>query len=87
MSFIDGYKTNNPEQSDRPNTARHRSVRLPFEFGDVVYHRARGDKVAGLVTRYNITQRGTEVGVTWGDGLDIGWHDFFELTEEYSPIS
>jgi hypothetical protein len=62
-----------------------RTVRLPFEFGERVYHRARTDKVPGIVTGYNVGPSEIAIRVTWGDDLREFQHYFFELTTEHEP--
>ena len=62
-----------------------RTVRLPFDFGAVVYHRARTEKVPGVVTGFNIGPAEVVIRVTWGDDLREFQHYFFELTTEYEP--
>jgi hypothetical protein len=65
-----------------------RSVRLPFAFGDRVYHRARNDdKIVGIVTGFVIHPNDLQIYVRWGDDLEIGTHFFFELTTEFSPFT
>ncbi len=63
-----------------------RTVRLPFAFGDVVYHRVREDKVAGIITGFHIRPTSIVIAVTWGDNLAETMHYFHELTTEYEPI-
>jgi hypothetical protein len=62
-----------------------RTVRLPFDFGQTVYHRSKPDKLAGMVTGYTICPGATMVSVTWGDDLRQFSHYFFELTTEFEP--
>ncbi len=56
-----------------------------FKLGDRVYHRAKEDKCAGIIT--GITQRanGETYLVTWGSDLTERWHNTFELTETFLP--
>jgi hypothetical protein len=68
-----------------PDLKPSRTVRLPFDFGQTVYHRSKSDKVAGMVTAYTICPNATMVQVTWGDDLRTFSHYFFELTTEFEP--
>jgi hypothetical protein len=69
--------------AETPKPAR--VVRLPFDFGETVYHRMRTDKVPGMVTGYNVGPVDVAVRVTWGDDLHEFQHYFFELTTEFEP--
>jgi hypothetical protein len=62
-----------------------RVVRLPYDFGDTVYHTVRKDKIPGLVTGFSCRPGATTINVTWGDGLREMSHFFFELTTEFEP--
>jgi hypothetical protein len=62
-----------------------RTVRLPFAFGEIVYHRARTEKIPGMVTGFQIRERGTVNLVMWSDNLCEAAHSFFELTTEFEP--
>jgi hypothetical protein len=68
-------------------TRSGRSVRLPFAFGERVYHRAKAEKVAGIVTGFVIHPQELQVYVRWGDNLDVGTHFFLELTTEFQPFT
>lgn len=72
---------------DEPLARTRRSVRLPFAFGETVYHRSRADRVAGIVTGFVIYPNDLQVYVRWGDDLAVGTHFFFELATEFSPFS
>jgi hypothetical protein len=65
-----------------------RTVKLPFAFGDIVYHRSRADKVPGMVTGYTVRERGVLPLIMWSDNLCEGQHNFYELTTEFeaSPL-
>jgi hypothetical protein len=64
---------------------RHpRTIRLPFGFGDTVYHRVRREKVPGMVTAYIIEGGQTQIRVRW-DNMDETVHQFFELATEFTP--
>jgi hypothetical protein len=69
------------------DTVKRSPLRLPFAFGDRVYHRARQDRVAGLVTGFIVRPNETTITVTWGDSLNECVHFFFELTTEFSPFT
>jgi hypothetical protein len=58
-------------------------VRLPYDFGDVVYHRAKADRVKGLVTGFCIRDNRILIYVTWGDTRGEEVHNQFELTSEF----
>jgi hypothetical protein len=63
-----------------------RTARLPFAFGTVVYHRARKEKVAGVVTGFIVCPSGTQILIQWGDNVGgESAHHFFELSTEYEP--
>lgn len=64
-----------------------RTVHLPFDFGQVVYHRARSERVAGLVIGFVVVQNDLRILVRWGDDLCQVEHSFFELSTEYEPFS
>jgi hypothetical protein len=70
-----------------PTKTKRTPLRLPFACGDVVYHRAKTDKVGGIVTGFVIRQDGVQILVTWGDDLREGSHAFYELTMEFSPFA
>jgi hypothetical protein len=63
-----------------------RTVRVPFEFGERVYHRAKSEKAAGLVTGFQVRQAGLMILVTWGDDLREGIHYFYELSTDFEPF-
>jgi hypothetical protein len=63
-----------------------RTVRLPFDYGQIVYHRARVEKVPGMVTGFNFRASQMWVQVTWGDNLTVDTHCFYELTTEYEAF-
>ena len=89
MSLMDGYKLQGPGMANNAPPIDVATVmrpkNLPFDFGTVVYHRVRMDKVKGLVTQYVFGRQAYKVGVTWGDNLELCYHDAFELTEEHVP--
>jgi len=62
-----------------------RTVRLPFEFGQRVYHQAAIEKSPGLVTGFAVCPGVTMVQVTWGDDQRATQHYFFELSTEWEP--
>jgi hypothetical protein len=66
--------------SDSPK----KTVRLPFEFGERVYHRLRGEDVPGMVTGFHIRVNNILIAVTWPD-LQETSHYFYELTTEFQP--
>ena len=61
-----------------------RSVRLPYGFGDIVYHRASSEKEAGIVSGFIVRERGLLICVVWGRDKSEGHHSFFELTSEFT---
>jgi hypothetical protein len=60
-----------------------RTVRLPFAFGEIVYHRARTEKIPGMITGFQVRERGILNLVMWSDSLCEAGHSFFELTSEF----
>jgi hypothetical protein len=62
-----------------------RTVKLPFDFGDIVYHRARGERVAGMVVGFVVLPAAMRILVRWGDDLTIDEHSFFELSSDFTP--
>jgi hypothetical protein len=60
-------------------------VRLPFDFGDVVYHRSRVEPIRGIVTGFIVRDQRILVLVVWGHDLGEGQHQLFELTSEFEP--
>jgi hypothetical protein len=60
-------------------------VRLPFEFGQAVYHRIAKEREPGLVTGFIVRSCADPiVMVTWVDRAE-SIHYPFELTTEYVP--
>ena len=66
--------------SERIDTGR--SVRLPYAFGDIVYHLVKKEKIAGMVVGFVVSPGGTKILVRWGDDLGQGEHYFMELATE-----
>jgi hypothetical protein len=65
---------------------RHpRTVKLPFAFGDIVYHKARSERVTGYVIGFIVIPGQTKIIVKWGDDLQQDEHFFGELTSEFTP--
>jgi hypothetical protein len=65
---------------------RHpRTVKLPFDFGDIVYHRAAREKLPGMVVGFVITPLGVKILVRWGHDLSQDELNFFELSTEFTP--
>jgi hypothetical protein len=62
-----------------------RSVRLPFGFGDTVYHKARIERVPGYVVGFIVVPGQTKILVRWGTDLQQDEHFFGELTTEFTP--
>lgn len=60
-------------------------LRLPFDFGDVVYLRHKPEKVAGMVTGFIVRENRVIVLVTWVDSRHEEDHNVFELVEEFEP--
>jgi hypothetical protein len=63
----------------------HRTVRLPFDFGQIVFHRIRAERVPGYVIGFIIVPGQTKILVRWGDNLDQDECFFGELTTEFMP--
>ncbi len=60
-------------------------VRLPWDFGTVVYLRVQNEPRKGMVTGYVVHGGGGfSVLVSWGDGSETR-HYALELTTEYLP--
>jgi hypothetical protein len=64
---------------------RRDAPRFPFEFGEIVYHRARTEKIGGVVTGFIALKSMVKILVVWGDDLNQVEHQFFELTTEFTP--
>jgi hypothetical protein len=62
-----------------------RAVRLPYDFGDIVYHRTKKDKIPGMVIGFLIVPGVTKLLVRWGDDLCQVEHYFFEVSSEHEP--
>jgi hypothetical protein len=60
-------------------------LRLPYDYGQVVYHKLRAEKIAGYVTGYQAYQGGFLVCVTWEDSLTESPHYAYELSLEHIP--
>jgi hypothetical protein len=60
-------------------------IRLPFDFGDVVYYRHRPEKIAGIVTGFIVRDGKVMVLVVWVNDLQEGQHNLYELTTEFEP--
>jgi hypothetical protein len=56
-----------------------------FDFGDIVYLRVRGEKIAGMITVIHAMPSVISYGVTWGNDGHETTHYAFELTAEYLP--
>ncbi|MGO9467911.1 MAG: hypothetical protein ACLQVF_27555 [Isosphaeraceae bacterium] len=61
-----------------------RTVRLPFEFGDVVYHRVCRERNPGMVVGFIVERGQIQTRVAWEDRSET-LHQFFELTTEFTP--
>jgi len=62
-----------------------RTVKLPFDFGDIVYHRAAREKLPGMVVGFVVTQLGVKILVRWGHDVSQDELNFFELSTEFAP--
>ena len=63
-----------------------RPVRLPFDFGDIVYHRVHADRKPGMVTGFIVRDATILVLVTWADNVQgEATHRPYELTTEFEP--
>lgn len=60
-------------------------VRIPFSYGDIVYHRAKSERIAGMVTGYSLFPGGMHVLVTWENDLTEKRHYLCELAAEFEP--
>ena len=61
-------------------------VRLPFDFGDIVYHKIKTERLPGMVTGFILRDNVTMILVTWSDNLcGESTHRLFELTTEFEP--
>lgn len=61
-----------------------KTIRVPFEYGEIVYHRAAAEREPGIVTGYSCRPGGVMLLVTWPDRYEK-MHYFCELTTEYLP--
>lgn len=59
-------------------------ARLPFRYGQIVYHVTAREKKKGVVVGYQLRPGSLVVLVTW-DGPADGYHFPFELTTEFEP--
>jgi hypothetical protein len=63
------------------------TIRLPYEFGTIVYHVARAERLAGVVIGFVVTSNGTKILVRWGsERLDQDECWFHELSTEFTPL-
>lgn len=60
-------------------------VRLPFAFGQTVFHRTRRERLPGMVTGFSIRPGCVYALVTWCEDLREAAHCVFELTTEFEP--
>ena len=67
------------------NDSPEKTVRLPFAYGDRVFHRVRKECVPGMVTGFHVRPQAVLVAVTWSDTLQEFTHYFYELTTEFQP--
>lgn len=68
------------------NEDRHpRTVRLPFDFGDIVYHRVRKECVPGFVLGFIVVPGAVKILVRWDGDLQQDECFFNELTTEFTP--
>ena len=62
-----------------------KTIRLPFAFGEMVYHRAASERVKLIVTGFVISEHRTTVVVTCGDDMRGATFEVYELTTEFEP--
>ena len=62
-----------------------RTVKLPFDFGDIVYHRVRTERVPGIVVGFVVVPSTVKILVRWGSDCSQDEVNFFELTTEFTP--
>lgn len=60
-------------------------VRLPFGFGQEVFHKSRRERSPGMVTGFSVRPGCVYVLVTWSEDLRESAHCVFELTSEFVP--
>lgn len=63
-----------------------RTIELPFRFGDVVYHRVRSERIAGIVVGFVVFATEVCVKIRWEDDLTVTDHPVWELSLTYEPI-
>jgi len=61
-----------------------RVIPLPYDVGDVVYHRLADERHRGLITGIQIQPDGASYWVTWGDRHETR-HYACELSTEFVP--
>jgi len=71
--------------ADVAGSLTSRAVRLPYDFGDIVFHRAKPDRVPGMVVGFVVVPGATKILVKWSDDLGQGEHFFLELSTEFDP--
>ena len=69
----------------RDSTEPGRTVRLPYDFGDIVYHQTSTGKVRGMVIGFLVVPGATKMLIRWGDDLGQTENFFFELSSEHEP--
>jgi len=72
--------------TEETEAATRRSVRLPFDFGQRVYHRARLERMPGIVVGFIVLHRDLKILVKWAEDARQDEHWFYELTTEFEPF-
>lgn len=61
-----------------------RMIRMPYAFGDTVYHKAAKEKKSGLVIGFVVVPGMVKPLVKWSESIQEE-HHLVELTTEYVP--
>jgi len=62
-----------------------RIVRLPYNYGDILYHRARRERIPGMVVGFVVVPAIVKILVRWSNDMSQDEINQFELTEEFTP--
>jgi hypothetical protein len=68
-------------------TCTYAGVRTPCETGQIVYHKARGEKIPGIVIGFVIIADLVKPLVRWSDSMEVVEHVVDELSAEYDPFN
>lgn len=60
-------------------------IELPYDYGDVVYHKTKSERVKGMVVGYTLRPSNFMVIVIWEENLEEIAHYPVELTREFEP--